>query len=236
MTTKQANRRNNKLRIYDGQGDELMGDQASTSDRLVLVPDRMPSREADTTARIRLMWGQHLLDDLLAGRYRSLVCAVNAEDNSHGILSQVAQMLPTSQWTPHSITEHAKRFVTRDEVTVIKYDMDAVEVLALLRPAHRSHLTLADLTLGFKIVTEMVRRRTQRLPVASVSFLGARANKLIGEGGQEPTFETVLRTMHEAGFNGDVYPAPWMWESAPTAVYARYPFPDSLTTMREGGF
>ncbi len=225
----------NKSRIYDGQGDELMGSQAMT-ERLVLVPDKLPSREPDTTPRIRLMWGQHLLDDLLAGRYRSLVCAVNAEDNSHGILAQLAQMLPTSQWSPQSITDHAKRFVSRDQVTVIKYDMDAVEVLALLRPAHRSHLTLEDLTMGFRIVSEMVRRRTQRLPIASVSFLGARANRLIGEGGQEPTFETSLRTMYEAGFTGDVYPAPWMWESVATPVYGRYPFPASLGTMREGGF
>lgn len=225
----------NRPRIYDDQGDELMSSQA-VSERLVLVPDKPPSREPDTTQRIRLMWGQHLLDDLLAGRYRSFVCAVNAEDNSHGILAQLAKMLPTSQWSMQSITDHAKRFVARDEVTVIKYDMDAVEVLALLRPAHRTHLTLDDLSLGFNIVSEMVRRRTQRLPIASVSFLGARANKLVGPEGQEPTFETVLRTMYDSGFTGDVYPAPWMWESAPTPVYARYPFPASLTTMREGGF
>ncbi|MFW6059976.1 MAG: hypothetical protein ACODAQ_07325 [Phycisphaeraceae bacterium] len=231
MTTQQ----NNRPRIYDDQGDELMSSQV-VSERLVLVPDKLPSRDPDRTPRIRLMWGQHMLDDLLAGRYRSLVCAVNAEDNSHGILSQLAQMLPTSQWSPQSITDHAKRFVSRDEVTVIKYDMDAVEVLALLRPAHRSHLTLEDLSLGFMIVSEMVRRKTQRLPIASVSFLGARANRLVGPTSEEPSFETVLRTMYESGFTGDVYPAPWMWESAPTPVYARYPFPESLTTMREGGF
>ena len=236
MNTRQSTPRPSaKPSIYDGQGDELMASQSLT-ERLVIVPDSMPSREPDPTRHIRLMWGQHLLDDLLAGQYRSLVCAVNAEDNSHGILSQVAKMLPTSQWTPHSITEHAKRFVARDQVTVIKYDMDAVEVLALLRPAHRSHLTLEDLSLGFKIVTEMVRRKTERRPVASVSFLGARANRLIGESGQEPTFETTLRTMYEAGFDGDVYPAPWMWESGATPVYARYPFPASLSAMREGGF
>lgn len=225
----------NRLRIYDGQGDDLMSSQAQT-ERLILVPDKTPSREPDTTPRVRLMWGQHLLDDLLAGRYRSIVCAVNAEDNSHGIASQLAQQLPTSQWSPQSLTDHAKRFVARDHVTVIKYDMDAVEMLALLRPAHRSHLTLEDLSLGFKIVSEMVRRKTSRLPVASVSFLGARANRLVGEGGHEPSFETVLRTMYEAGFTGDVYPAPWMWESNTPPIYARYPFPESLTAMREGGF
>lgn len=224
-----------RQRIYDGQGDELMVDHAA-ADRLVLVPDAPVSSEPDQTPRIRLMWGQHMLDDLLANRYRSLVCAVNAEDNSRGLISQVAELLPTSQWDHRSITEYAKRFVPRDEVTVLKYDMDAVEVLALLRPAQREHLTLEDVSMGFRIVAEMVRRKTQRQPIASVSFLGARANRLVGEDGQEPTFETVLRTMHEAGFTGDVYPAPWMWESAPTTVYARYPFPESLSTMREGGF
>ena len=43
--------------------------------------------QPDTTPRIRIMWGQHLLEDLLAGRYRSLVLAVNAEDNSSGIIA-----------------------------------------------------------------------------------------------------------------------------------------------------
>lgn len=224
----------NKPRIYDGLGDELITETAM-SERLVILPDASPAKEPDHAPRIRIMWGHHLLDDLLAGRYRSLVCAVNAEDNSHGIIGQLAQLLPTSQWDSHSITEYAKRFVPREKVTVLKYDMDAVEVLAMLRPAQHPCLTLEDLSLGFRIVTEMVRRKTQRLPVASVSFLGARVNKLV-ENGREPSFETVLRTMHEAGFAGDVYPAPWMWQSAPTAVYARYPFPKSLELMREGGF
>lgn len=222
-------------RIYDGQGDELMVEHR-VADRLVMVPDAAPTNEPDQSPRIRIMWGQHMLDDLLAGRYRTLVCAVNGEDNSHGIISQVAELLPTSQWTHRTITEHAARFVPRDEVTVLKYDMDMVEVLALLRPAQHDTLSLNDLSQGFRIVAEMVRRKTQRRPIASVSFLGARANRLIENGDTEPTFETVLRTMHEAGFTGDVYPAPWMWESSPTTVYARYPFPDSLNAMREGGF
>jgi hypothetical protein len=222
-------------RIYDGDGDQLMVSH-QLSERLILAPDAKPTSKPDTAARLRIMWGQHLLDDLLAGRYRSLVCAVNAQDNSHGIISQLATLLPTSQWNVRSITEYAKQFVPREKVAVLKYDMDAVEVLALLGPTTRDHLTIGDLEQGFEIVTEMIRRKTQRLPVAAVSFLGARANKLVDESGREPSFETVLRTMHEAGFAGDVYPAPWMWEIAPTAVYARYPFPASLEHMRQGGF
>lgn len=221
--------------IYDGQGDELMVDRTA-AERLVLVPDAPLSSDADRSARIRIMWGQHMLDDLVAGRYNSLVCAVNAEDNSRGLIGRLAELLPTSQWTGRSITEYAARFVTRDEVTVLKFDMDAVEVLALLRPAQHETLTLRDLSLGFQIVSEMLRRKTERLPTASVSFLGARVNRLFEDADQEPSFETVLRTMHEAGYTGDVYPAPWMWESAPTTVYARYPFPGSLEKMREGGY
>lgn len=230
MTTKLSDQR-----IYDGDGDQLMIDQELT-ERLIIIPDTKPTSKPDNTSRIRLLWGQHLLDDLLAGRYRSLVCAVNPEDNSHGIISQLATLLPTSQWTPRNITDYAKRFVPREQVAVLKYDMDAVEVLAVLRPSHHERLTLSDLSDGFQIVTEMVRRKSQRIPVASVSFLGARANALVDERGHEPPFETVIRTMSDAGFNGDVYPAPWMWETAPTAVYARYPFPASLEAMRQGGF
>src|SRR6478672_7320626 len=98
-------------RIYDGDGDSLMRRDASHDfDRLVLVPDSFPSKTPDRQARIRIMWGQHLLEDVLAGRYQSLVCAVNAEDNSHGIISQLASLLPTSQWDHVSITAHAKQF------------------------------------------------------------------------------------------------------------------------------
>ena len=222
--------------IYDGDGDALVTDQ-HLSEKLVLVPDGKPTSRPDSTRRLRLMWGQHLLDDLLAGRYRSLVCAVNVQDNSHGIIGQLATLLPTSAWTPDAITEHARRYGDREQTAVVKFDMDVLEVLALLRPAGSETMSLADLSHGFEIVAEMVRTRTDRRPTASVSFLGARANRLVGDDGQsEPSLETVLRTMHEAGFGGDVYPSPRMWDSQPTAVYARYPFPDAIDGLRQGGF
>lgn len=223
--------------IYDGDGDALIVD-SHLSEKLILVPDGKPTSKPDTTRRIRLMWGQHLLDDLLAGRYRSLVCAVNVNDNSHGIISQLATLLPTSAWTPDSITEHARRYGDREQTAVVKYDMDVIEVLALLRPAGSEVMTLGDLSHGFEIVSEMVRTRTERRPTASVSFLGARANRLVGAdtSGNEPSLETVLRTMSEAGFGGDVYPSPRMWDSQPTALYARYPFPDAVDELRQGGF
>lgn len=221
-------------RVYDGEGDALVVD-AQFEDRLVMLPDT-PSTEPPSRVRhSRIMWGQHMVEDVLAGRYRSLVCAVNAEDNTRGIIAQLAELLPTSQWNAAAITDRTRGFVHRDGVAVLKFDMDAVEVLALLRPKGQDHLTLADLSEGFTIVAEMIRRRTERLPVASVSFLGARANKLVDDDGHEPSFETVLGTMHDAGFVGDVYPAPGMWRVAPTAVFARYPFPTAIDTMREGG-
>jgi hypothetical protein len=227
----------NRPRIYEGEGDRLMeGRHDQSVDRIILVPDTLPSREPDPTRRCRIMWGQHLLEDLLAGRYRSLVCAVNAEDNSHGIITQLASLLPTSQWDEESITAHARRFAAAGgPVKVIKYDMDSVEVLAVLRPADRQSLTLMDLAAAFRIVTEMLRTRTDRLPSASVSFLGGRSNRLIGKGQAEPSFESVLQVMYEAGYAGDVYPAPAMWEAAPTGVFARFPFPSSLDRMRNGG-
>ena len=225
-------------KIYDGEGDALVHGEEN-SDHIVLLPDTsLPANEPDATHRIRIMWGQRLLDDLLAGRYKSLICAVNAEDNSHGIIARLAELLPTSQWTAEAITSHAKHFVQPRTVTVVKYDMDTVEVLALLRPSEHDHLTLEDLTLGFKMVTSMIHRRPERRPSASVSFLGAHANQLVTDQGneEEPTFETVLRTIYEAGYRGDVYPATSMWESAPIGVFAHYPFPEALERMRDGGF
>ncbi len=228
--------RTHTSRIYDGEGDQLMIDH-QIQDRLIVLPDGSPSKQVDSSPHIRVMWGQHMLDDVVAGRYRSLVCAVNADDNSHGIISELASLVKTSQWSPETITSHTKMFANRETVTVIKFDMDTVEVLGLLRPTKQNHLTLKDLAHGMSVATEMIRRKPNlRNPAASVSFLGAQANALVDEHGKEPSFETVLRTMHEAGFAGDVYPAPWMWESAPTGVYARYPFPPSLDQMRMGGF
>jgi len=221
-------------RIYDGDIDAML-DGLAAADRIRLLPDEPSLKQPDLKPKMRLMWGQHLLDDLVAGRYRSLVCAVNADDNSRGIIAQIADALPTSQWTPDSITRHAATMVQDDRPIVIKVDMDLVEVLAILRPRSRDHLTLDDLAAGFTVVGEMLRARSQRRPAAAVSFLGARMNKLVGPDGDEPSFETVLRTMHDAGFPGDVYPAPSMWEAA-TGVFARYPFPDSVGRMREGGY
>jgi hypothetical protein len=222
--------------IYDNQGDQLI-EWHETGPRIIVLPDAMASsREPDPTPRIRIMWGQRLIDDLLKGCYHSLVCAVNAQDNSHGFITQLAATLPTSQWNDRTITEHARHFVRKDHVTVVKYDMDMVEVLALLRPAQRDHLTLDDVSHGFHLVSEMIHRRPQRRPIASVCFLGARANRLLDDHGKEPSFERVLDAMYDAGYRGDVYPSPWMWECAPTAVFARYPFPESVQRMCEGGF
>jgi hypothetical protein len=225
-------------RIYEGDGDRLMEkEHADLEDRILLVPDALPSRAPDGQPRIRIMWGQHLLEDLLLGRYRTLVCAVNTEDNSHGIIAQLASLLPTSQWTASSITAYAQQFsaAATERVKVLKYDMDLVEVLAVLRPAPRKHLVLQDLEMAFKIIAEMIRRKPGRLPAASVSFLGARANRLL-ENGREPAFESVLRAMYDGGFSGDVYPSPAMWHTARVGLFARYPFPATLDRMRQGGY
>ena len=221
-------------RVYEGEGDQLLGD-AKAGQKIILLPDNSEAKLPQTQPKLRIMWGQHLLDDILAGRYRSLVCGVNAQDNRRGIIGQVAALLPTSQWDHALITAHAQRFVNPRHITVLKFDMDAVEVLALLRPAGKEWLTLENLSDGFKMVSEMIARKPQRWPTASVSFLGAQVNRLCDERGQEPSFETVLRTMHEAGYCGDVYPAPTMWDCAPTMMFARYPFPPSLEAMRSGG-
>jgi hypothetical protein len=223
--------------VYDGHGDDLMRKAAEDApDRIILLPDSAPGRTPDPTGRLRVMWGQHLLEDLLAGRYRSLVCAVNAEDNSRGIIAQLAELLPTSQWDAHSITAHAAKFQSPGSgARVLKYDMDVVEVLAVLRPAASDSLALSDLETAFRIVSQMIRHHSNRLPSASVSFLDAQANRLIDRGGREPSLEAVLRTMHTAGYTGDVFPPPSMWRVAPVGVYARYPFPSTLETVRRGG-
>jgi hypothetical protein len=122
------------------------------------------------------------------------------------------------------------------EPYILKYDLDSLLVLALLRPQGREHFTLEDLSRGFATVAKMLSGRRERLPVASVSFLGAKSNRLIESGRREPSFESVLRGMYDAGYRGDIYPSLGMWELAPTGVFASYPFPESLDVMRKGGF
>jgi len=227
-------------KVYHSDGDELMRKELADPEeqRIVLIPDALPSRQPDAKPRLRIMWGQHLLEDLLLGRYRSVVCAVNSTDNSHGIIAQLASMLPTSQWDEKSITAYAAQFATtggESKVKVLKFDMDMVEVLAVLRPPARKHFTIDDLASAFRIVSGMLHR-SERLPCASVSFLGARANVLLDDRSKEPAFETVLKTMFDSGYTGDVYPSPQMWQLPPIGLFARYPFPASLDQMREGGY
>ncbi len=230
-------------RLYDEAGDLLMhADQRA--DRVILLPAGDPRRASPERDRIRIQWGQHMLADLLAGRYRSFVCGVNTDDNDHGIISQVVALTTTSQWTPKAVTSYARMFSESvslhaagdREPYVLKYDLDSLLVLALLRPAGKDHFTLEDLSRGFATIAKMLRNRRERLPVAGVSFLGAKSNRLKTTDGGVPSFESVLRVMFEAGYRGDVYPALSMWELAPTGVFASYPFPESLDVMRKGGY
>ena len=231
MTTSQTQ----SVRIYDGEGAALFL-ETGLADKLVLAHESQAIGEADAQPRLRLMWGQYLLDDLLAGRYNSLVCAANPDDINHGIVGQLAAMLPGSQWTPESVTAHARQFAKRDEVTVLKYDMGLLEVLALLRPSQRDVMTLDDLSHGFGLITQLLKHHSEWRPTATVSILEGRANRLEDASGAEPSFESILRTIYDAGYAGDVYPSPAMFEATPTAVFSRYPFPASLEQMRAGGF
>lgn len=247
------------LRVYDGEGDALMGASAGkastqpghpaagaswSGEHVTLLPDA-PTL-VDKAGRIRMLWGQQMIPDLLAGRYRAVVCGVNSEDNSHGVIAQIVDLTSTSQWTAKTVTSYAKMFndaigihaADDREPFILKYDLDSVLVLAMLRPKGRDHFTLDDLSRGFKTIVKMLQGRRERIPVASVSFLNARANRLIEseKSQREPSLESVLRTMYEAGFRGDVYPPPRAWSVGHVGVFPCYPFPEGLERMRSGGF
>lgn len=232
------------IRLYDDHGDALMSKEQH-ADILSLLPGSGGTHgtgKVTPGARLRLLWGQSLIRDLVDGRYRTVVCGVNDVDNSHGIIAQLAELVHTSQWSARTITSYAQMFhqsvgvhAAHDrEPYVLKFDLDKLLIFALLRPRGRQHFTLLDLERGFTTVSKMLRDRHDREPVASVSFLNARANRLVGDDGKEPTFETVLRTMHTAGFRGDVYPAPGMWKLGHVGVFPSYPFPEGLDEMRKG--
>ncbi|MCW5765457.1 MAG: hypothetical protein KIT68_05720 [Phycisphaeraceae bacterium] len=233
------------IRLYDGETESLLTADLAP-DRVSLLPGEGSAASAaggvSTSERIRIMWGQDLLRDVLDGRYRTIVCGVNDEDNSRGVIAQIVELVRTSQWSSRSVTSYAKMFqesvsihAARDrEPYVLKYDLDSLLILALLRPRGRDHFTLEDLSRGFATVAKMLRDRRDRLPVASVSFLNARANRLVDHGGKEPSFEAVLRTMFTAGFRGDVFTSPAMWKFGHVGVFPTYPFPAGVSRMREG--
>jgi hypothetical protein len=232
-----------EIRLYDDEGDRLL--QADKrSDCVILLPSGDPRRASQDRDRIRILWGQHLLADLVAGRYRTAICAVNDVDNSRGIVGEILRLVATSQWNVGTVTAYARMFHESvvilapgdQEPFILKFDLDRLLIMALLRPRDREHFTLEDLSRGFQTVAKMLAGRRERWPVASVSFLGAKSNRLLGADGRVPSFESVLRTMFEAGYRGDVYPSLGMWEMAPTGVFATYPFPESLNVLRSGGF
>ncbi len=225
--------------LYDDDADDLVK-IPEQSDCIHLLPGATSRVEAGD--RVRIMWGHDMLRDVIDGRYRSVVCAVNDEDNAHGIIAQLVNLVTTSQWSEQSVTSYARMF--QQSVTVhaahdrepfiLKYDLDSLTILAILRPHGQNHFTIPNLARGFHTVTKMLQGRPDRKPVASVSFLGAASNRLIDDDGYEPSFETVLRTMYDAGFRGDVYPSLQMWSVGQTGVFGTFPFPASLDRMRGG--
>ncbi len=147
-----------QIKLYDGDADDLMsGDHA---EQVSLLPGD-PSPGFSAGERIRVPWGQDMLRDMLDGRYRAVVCGVNDEDNSHGIIAQLVHLVTSSQWTQQTVTNYAKVFqesvsvhAAHDhEPYVLKYDLDSILILALLRPKGQDHFTTADLARGFSTVS-----------------------------------------------------------------------------------
>jgi hypothetical protein len=231
------------VRLYEDDADHLISSE-NAPEKVVLLPSGhgRVERPEDMHERIRIMWGQDLLRDLLDGRYRTVVCGVNETDNSHGVISQVCDLVSTSQWTHKSVTSYAKVFQDSvgqlagndKEPFVLKFDLDRLLVLAILRPRGRDAFTLTDLARGFRTVTKMLRERHDRGPIASVSFLNAKANRLVGKDNREPSFEAVLGTMFDAGFRGDVYTNQAMWRAHGVGVFPSFPFPDGVARIRGG--
>ena len=226
-------------RIYDDNAEAVMSSD-QFPDRVSLLPAEHARLEPGQ--RIRILWGQDMLRDVIDGRYRAVVRSVNDSDNAHGIIAQIVNLVTTSQWSERSVTSYARMFqesvsvhAAHDkEPYVLKYDLDSLLILALLRPKGRDHFTTQDLSRGFQTISRMLQGRADRGPVASVSFLDAQSNRLVDGDNQEPSFESVLSTMYKAGYRGDVYPAPSMWRFGHVGGFPSYPFNDSLDRMRGG--
>src|SRR5712671_4124393 len=126
------------LRVYDDEAETLLKSDLFP-DRVTLLPGE--GGKVDAGQRIRILWGQDMLRDLLDGRYRTVICGVNDQDNSHGIIAQLVELMQTSQWSGKSITSYAKMFqesvgvhaATDKEPFVLKFDLDNLLILGILR-------------------------------------------------------------------------------------------------------
>lgn len=239
MAARTTSATNETVQLYDEDAASLLS-AGAFADRVTLLPGAGGKLQPDT--RLRVLWGQDMLRDLLDGRYRTVICGVNDSDNSHGIIAQLCELVTTSQWTAKTVTSYAQMFqqsvgvhAAHDrEPYVLKFDLDSLLILGILRPRGRDHFTLDDLSKGFVTCVKMLRDRRERQPVASVSFLNARVNRLKGPDGKEPSFEAVLKSMYHAGYRGDVYPSPAMWRFGQTGVFPSYPFPEGFERSRGG--
>ncbi len=165
------------IRLYKGDADSLVVADLAP-EKVTLLPSGTSKVQSPSEAgeRIRIMWGQDLLRDLLDGRYRTVVCGVNDTDNSHGIIAQLCQLIPASQWSAASVTSYAKMFQESVAVHasgdrdpyVLKFDLDSLLILAVLRPRGRDHFTLQDLSRGFQTVSKMLRDRRDQIGRAHV--------------------------------------------------------------------
>lgn len=74
----------NQVRLYEGDA-ELLLSADHFPDRVSLLPGS--GGKLQPGQRLRILWGQDMLRDILDGRYRTVVCGVNDSDNSHGIIA-----------------------------------------------------------------------------------------------------------------------------------------------------
>ena len=79
-----------EIRLYDGDADARMS--RDHAERVTLLPGDSSGFSAGE--RLRILWGQDMLRDMLDGRYRTVICGVNESDNSHGIVAQLVHLGP----------------------------------------------------------------------------------------------------------------------------------------------
>ena len=160
------------FRLYDDEAERLLSSD-QFPDKVTMLPGAAGQR---TGERIRILWGQDLIRDLLDGRYRTVICGVNDRDNSHGIVAQVVELLHTSQWTPSSVTSYAKMFqdsvsvhaAADKEPYVLKYDLIAA---GARHSAPKGKATSPSMIPPrFRTVSKMLSDRRERQPAATVSF------------------------------------------------------------------
>ncbi|CAG0996128.1 hypothetical protein PHYC_02573 [Phycisphaerales bacterium] len=94
------------LRLYEDEAESLFKSDLFP-DRGTLLPGE--GRSVSARERIRIMWGQDMLRDIIDGRCRTVVCGVNDSGNSRH-RRHLVELITAGRWSGRRVSIYARMF------------------------------------------------------------------------------------------------------------------------------